>query len=104
MRHCVCLAQVITVGSGAHVQAVKQLNGHDVNKERQPVFRALDARASSADSHVLQTIHSLDHGFVIVSQAFQALLGRRPCLVRHTDNSPDKHRALLSVTRWAAHL
>ena len=56
------LAQVITVGSSAYVQAVKQLNGHDViharkdNKGRQPGFRALDARASSAVSRVQQSI------------------------------------------------
>ena len=62
VRHCACLAQVTTVGSGAHVPAVKQLNENDlINAGRningsQPVFRALDARASSADSHALQTI------------------------------------------------
>ena len=56
------LAQVINVRSSAYVQEVEQLNGHDVLharkdiKGRQPGFRALDARASCAVSHVLQSI------------------------------------------------
>ena len=59
--HCARVAKVITVGSTAHVQAIQQLIEHHVKHARknnngtQPAFRALDARASSAVSHVLQT-------------------------------------------------
>ena len=47
--HCACVAQIITVGSGAHVQAVGRLSEHH------PVFRALDVLASKCRIHVLQT-------------------------------------------------
>ena len=55
--HCPRAPQVITVGSGAHVQPVKQLDEH------QPVFRALDVRASKCRTNE-STNHSQDHGFV----------------------------------------
>ena len=68
VRHSGRLPKVITVRSGAHVQAVKQLNEHHLihagrnNNGSQPVFRAVDARASGATSHVSN--QSEDHGFV----------------------------------------
>ena len=55
--HCARVAQVITVHSGAHVQAVEQLNG------TQPVFRALDVLAPKCRIHEF-TNHSQDQGFV----------------------------------------
>ena len=67
---------MIAVGSDSRAQAVKELNERHViqaGKNRngtQLVFRALDARGSSAVSHVLQTTHK-----ITVS-----------CLVRHTSN------------------
>ena len=60
--HRARVALVITVGSGTHVQAVQQLNEHQVihagkkNHGSQAVFRAHDARASCAVSHVLHVL------------------------------------------------
>ena len=67
--HCPSVAQVITVVSGADVQAFGRLNEHHLiqarknNNGTQPVFRALDVLASQCRIHE-STNHSQDHGFV----------------------------------------
>ena len=66
---CVRVARVITVGAGAHVQAVNQLNEHHViharnyNNKTQPVSRALDVIASKC-RHACTSNHSQNDGFV----------------------------------------
>ena len=55
--HCACVAQIITVGSSAHVQAIELLNEHH------PVFRALDVLASKCLVDE-STSHSQDHPFL----------------------------------------
>ena len=64
--HCARVALVITYGSGAHDQAVNQLNEHHViharrNNRAEPV--ALDVLATKC-RHACNENHSQDHGFV----------------------------------------
>ena len=69
MFHCARVALVITLGSGAHVERVEQLNEHHLiharrnNNRTQHVFRALDVLASKC-RHACTSNHAGDHGFV----------------------------------------
>ena len=74
MCRCACVAQIITVGSSAHVQAVELLNEHH------PVFRALDVLASKCLVDE-STNHSQDHPFLTHIGAFTLLSKSRSCLV-----------------------
>ena len=74
------VAQVITVDSSANVQTVKQMNEYRMihgikdNSGSQPGFRALDARASSAVTQVLQTSLNITVSCLVADPSIQIAL------------------------------